>query len=807
MRTQQKKMAKEFVATLYEAHNEIYKEIAGKKIAELYDILESCQQGAISLGNFIEATEGEGTVTVSLLEDYCEMIYSLSEKLNDGIIIQNPKKTKNTLDIQLDKIKKSIDNDIPIKKEVVFLPYKAAMWDSLEAIWKEKKEDENVNVIVMPIPYYDKNPDGSFRTMHYEIDQYPDYVPVVDCRTYDLKENHPDEIYIHNPYDGGNYVTSVEPNYYASKICEYTECLIYVPYFVARDGNVGPHFCLTAGVMYSHKVLLPNEKERDTYKKEFIQFLYDSYLNTEDGKKMGFIPNDVKRELERMADEKFVIHESSKVLRVKNTKREDLYIPKEWQDKIKRSDGTDKTIVFYNVSIAALLASGYRMMIKIRAVLKFFEANQGDYVLLWRPHPLLQSTINSMLPALMPEYEKIVKEYRSGDWGIYDESPDITRAVVLCDKYYGDPSSVVELCKAVGKPILLQNPEVIDYRNLHTFEHCLIEGDEIRFVSDRYNAVFVASLNDAYLKHIGQIPEKKLTEASLCMKILKINEKYYYIPKFSTKIWVWDKDDNWEYVELENKVKDRRVLFFEAFQQEDKIIMIGGYYPAIVVVNTSTWKTEYITEPFERFNDSEIKDVYFRKNYVVKDSVLYLASALDNTVLMFNMLTYEYQWVRVGGENNTYSGIAWDGDFFWLAPRNATNIVKWDGKASYSEITLAPNLFQADKKNFIGCYVHNDRLVIPGLGTRLWIEVDVKSGEIKHIEKGRCISSYIDEMGRVITSYVDGRIEIDNKVYFFECSEQDKAEAWDCYHELIKTNKFYYWENSFLELSSFIEKM
>ena len=50
------------------------------------------------------------------------------------------------------------------KKEMVFLPYKASMWDSLESIWRAAYEDrEHCNAYVIPIPYADRNPDGSVK--------------------------------------------------------------------------------------------------------------------------------------------------------------------------------------------------------------------------------------------------------------------------------------------------------------------------------------------------------------------------------------------------------------------------------------------------------------------------------------------------------------------------------------------------------------------------------------------------------------------------------------------------------------------
>ena len=82
--------------------------------------------------------------------------------------------------------------------------------------------------------------------------------------------------------------------------------------------------------------------------------------------------------------------------------------------------------------------------------------------LLWRPHPLIEATIKSVRPRLGEEYKEIVDGYRSEGWGIYDDSPDLDRAVALCDAYYGDPSSVVQLCQKAGVPVMIQNVDILN---------------------------------------------------------------------------------------------------------------------------------------------------------------------------------------------------------------------------------------------------------------------------------------------------------------------------------------------------------
>ena len=71
----------------------------------------------------------------------------------------------------------------------------------------------------------------------------------------------------------------------------------------------------------------------------------------------------------------------------------------------------------------------------------------------------MEATIKSTCPELWEEYERIVQNYKEAKWGIYDDTADLDRAVVLSDAYYGDMSSVVELFKVLKKPIMIQNVE------------------------------------------------------------------------------------------------------------------------------------------------------------------------------------------------------------------------------------------------------------------------------------------------------------------------------------------------------------
>lgn len=156
-------------------------------------------------------------------------------------------------------------------------------------------------------------------------------------------------------------------------------------------------------------------------------------------------------------EEKILGLESPKLDKVQDTNKEDIEIPEEWLKVIKKPDGTWKKIIFYNTSINALLRQDEKMI----SVFQSFKEQQDEVAFLWRPHPLIPNTIKSMRPQLWIAYSKLVAISKQEGWGIYDDSADMDRAVVLSDAYYGDQSSVVQVYKQTEKPIMMQNVDVL----------------------------------------------------------------------------------------------------------------------------------------------------------------------------------------------------------------------------------------------------------------------------------------------------------------------------------------------------------
>lgn len=444
----QKKQAEDFIKLLERAHDGIKKTIDTKNTEAALDLLAQCQECAIKLGEIIEAVEGEDFVTIPMIEDYCELAYQFYDKISQNIYV-NSNQVSKALRKSLIRMGNSVKNDIPERREVVFLPYKASMWDSLESVWKAADEDPDCDAYVIPIPYFDKNPDGSFKEMHYEGDQYPAYVPVTHYDDYDISVREPDMIFIHNPYDEYNYVTSVAPKFYSKNLKQYTEKLVYIPYFVL--GEIDPenaearkgisHFCVEPGVLNADVVIVQSEDMRKAY----IEILSEA----------------VGEESRPQWEKKILGLGSPKMDKVLETTEDDFEIPGEWMRVLAKPDGSRKKVILYNTSVTALLQHEDKMLVKMRSVFETFKESVDDVALLWRPHPLIKATIESMRPELWADYEKLVEEYRAEGWGIYDDSAELDRAIALSDAYYGDHSSLVQLCQSAGMPVMIQDVEIV----------------------------------------------------------------------------------------------------------------------------------------------------------------------------------------------------------------------------------------------------------------------------------------------------------------------------------------------------------
>lgn len=443
MRKQAKKQLCESMEYLIHTADTIEGLLGRLSPEQAMDVLAQMQELVIHAGETIEASEKNCTEIIQKLENTCEIIYQLTNSLEDFEVRKHLlKELKEIFIAAYDEIQKKI----PGKLEILFLPYQVSMWDSLESVWMAARGRGDIDCYVVPIPFYDVLPDNSLGNIHYEGDLYPDYVPITSYLKYSIEVRKPDVIFFHNPYDEFNRVTRIPEKYYSRNLKHNTEMLVYIPYFVSEEGGPGDYQCCLSGVLFADRVIVQPGRIYEKYCRIYTNTLKQ---NGWEGK---LVP----------AEQKFLPLGSPKFDKVLNTKCELEDLPEQWRKVILKPDGSRKKIILYNLSISPLLENREQTFKKLDNVFQFFKENQEELVLLWRPHPLLIDTINSMVPWLRDAYIQRVKAFKKEGWGIYDETPDPNLAMALSDGYYGDKSSLVTTYRETGKPILLQDVYILD---------------------------------------------------------------------------------------------------------------------------------------------------------------------------------------------------------------------------------------------------------------------------------------------------------------------------------------------------------
>lgn len=593
----------------------------------VFAVLSSCQESAISIGEAIEKSEGEGTASVGLLEKYCEDLYQAGQAGTAGYAA--------VLDKDLKEIRESVIGEIPVQLEVVFFPYKAQMWDSMESIYLAFRKRKDVNTYLVPIPYYNRRNDGSIEAMHCESDRFPKDEPVTDWRAYDIEKIQPDIIFIHNPYDDANLVTSVAPGYYSWELKKHTDCLVYCPYYA------------TVGGMGKGQALCKS-------------YRYVDYIIAQSQFQAGFYDPSIPKE-------KFLIAGSPKFDRVigltkeREEEPERFYsrVPSDWR---KKCEG--RRVYFYNTSLSGLLADTPAFLQKMEYVFRTF-AKRKDAVLFWRPHPLFDSTFTAMRPQYYEWYLEMKQEFLDSGTGILDETPDISTAVALCDAFIGDGgTSVTSLYGVTGKPLFLMNNNIMHEPEDSDVNDELFTGVPI---DPRQDGYYVTGGNQLYrcqsplgdsvdFSYVGKVSEYSSQMYGSCFKY---GHNLYVTPYCLENFLVIHQDGSVTETELRH-CTDQGGKFFGAVMASHYIFLIPNEYSYIVRIDLESGEIRY---------SDDLRDIFVIENSnlvrrfggaAVFNNRLVLGSPHSSLLLMMDVDSMEYDIVRTGEEDGSGSVVIYN---------------------------------------------------------------------------------------------------------------------------------------------------
>lgn len=707
MRRRDKKQIEEFVRTLSQAHDEIKSQIENEDCKVARGILGDCQDGAIQIGSLIETVEGEDCVVIQKLEAYCEQVFRAYEELgepkqNTGV---QAERIYTELQEQLSGITKSVEDDIPERLEILFLPYKASMWDSLESIWKAAYTDENCDAYVVPIPYYDRNPDGTMGKYHYEGMEFPAYVPVTSYFEYDLKKRRPDIIYIHNPYDDRNLVTSVDSAYYSFVLKKYTDLLVYVSYYC------------TAGGMSEAQASCPVY-----YNADYIIIQAEKYRKFFD----PALPYD---KLQPLGSPKF-----DRIVHICNNPPEP---PVEWKEKIQ-----GKKVYFYNTSLQGMLGDTQAFLKKMRYVFECFIEKE-DVCLLWRPHPLLESSMETMRARFKPLYDTLKAFFIEHDLGIYDDTPDMTSTIALCDAYIGDSgTSVTSLFGIAGKPLFIldnnidSKPEAEDWRG-KTVSGFSITGDDAWMITSG-NKLYHSVNNDYKYRYFCDLSE--YAAGNYYSQVISIGERHYVCPANARDIIVIHHGKIEKKIVLEQCI-EQSGAFCGAIRCGKYLFLIPCNYPVIVRYDTENDEIRYIWEHIEIFN-RVVEGERRIGGFCVQDGYLYLSSPADNQVLVIHAETGREGIVTIPSKRlNGCMIMKSDGTDLWLLPFSGYVVTRWNPDTGevyeYTDYpkqitcTYFPHGFECEERAFDALAFCGDDVYLAPCWANMFVQLNRKTGKMK----------------------------------------------------------------------------
>lgn len=739
MRKYIKKQILQEIKLLMQTGNILRSVSAIRKNVEVIELLIKAQDIAVSIGNRIEEAQGQGTRAVSLLEEYCELVWKLSQTTEEwNFYIQ-----------RMEEILKQVKSDIEKYSEqydILFLPYKASMWDSMESVWMAAKEDKDCQCYVMPIPYFDLDAEGKPKKIHYEASMMPSYVPITHYNDYNITEKHPEIIYIHNPYDDCNRITTVHPNFYSAELKKYTDMLVYIPYYLSTYHLPKEHALLPAYV-HADRIVLQNDRMK----------------------------SDIDSSIPR---EKLVALGNPKADRIWNLEqhKEDVWenrIPASWKRIIQ-----GKKVFLFNVSVTGILNHSNEAMDKIRYVLSKFQ-NREDAVLLWRPHPLIEITLQTMRPALYKEYMQIKEKFAASGQGILDENGDPGVAVAVADAYIGEgTSSLVNYFGVLGKPILLTDWSILEEttkeeRSAIPTIDCFYEKDGIYFVSRKKQVEHELCRIDMTTGKVSveaNMPGKPQNDiGSLSYCDITCYQDWIVLAAYNASgVYLYNRKQG-NAIELIPKKECKGFRFDRTIEYKGKLILLPRCYLALAECDVQTMQLEEYDLENTGFTFNNLNKPAFIWAYARRENFLYMAGACEAKMLIYNLDTHEYSVKQIGNYDFGFASMVYDGEFFWLSAWKKSCIVKWEEATGNCQIYEYSLEKQENTDVLITNLVDNDDSLLLFYNVQQTIaELDKATGEITPVfTKESTADKEGKILGRQNTGFSFAKLLDDHKVVTF----------------------------------------
>ena len=433
-----------------------------KQILDLIETIREMQNHFLKFPTDIEKYKGDCTAAIEIIkktveEEDREKIEVL-EQLHK--IYQEEIQIIASSSIIFEKLNEleSIINTFKVKWRMVFLPYKASMWNSMESIWREAIKDSRCEVYVLCLPYMVFDGTGKLQKVVSEEAYFPKYVEVKSLGKHVIEQMQPEFVIIHNPYDEYNNLTRVPEEYYARNLRNHTSCLVYTPYFTffANDKESLDRLIYSPGNFYSDKIIVQSDIVAQHYRERGID------------------------------ENRLLICGSPKLDAIINMEKEKIEIPELWKKKL-----CNRKVVLYTFSLQLAFQTE-----RLQNILKKMKEHWKDEELgfIFRPHPLLRDFCKGRT-----ENEAIIEEIfqiaEKDDRIVLDTNESYLPAFLFSDGFMiYDATSLMNEYLMTGKPIYwdyvdgdrIENQEnfILDFSGFYCIHseqlEVIVRGEELQ---------------------------------------------------------------------------------------------------------------------------------------------------------------------------------------------------------------------------------------------------------------------------------------------------------------------------------------
>jgi len=257
---------------------------------------------------------------------------------------------------------------------------------------------------------------------------------------------------------------------------EESDCVASFDVYVLRGK------CVYELELFAETIQLPFENIEVTAPKEYdkiLKMLYGNYMVPRNYSKMDE-HHAVKLQIHILGSHLEAVYLQKKndgnaisvnlqdILRERPALAELQYLlPSEWINKIYHIKNTNeiisrKMVILYSATVEEIMFHSQDAIDKLRRVIDTFSKNP-DALLWWFPTMAINeigNAVEGFIPETLAGYKALVEEFINSNVGIYDESGNITRAILMSDAYYGDEGMIYQIYKRTGKKIMQQKYEI-----------------------------------------------------------------------------------------------------------------------------------------------------------------------------------------------------------------------------------------------------------------------------------------------------------------------------------------------------------